>query len=53
MAAKMGGIRGRPSIVRKDRRRVSVFDFLDEKMNQLGGAAGLTASGPRLEYRLR
>jgi protease-4 len=53
MAAKMGGIRGRPSIVRKDRRRVSVFDFLDEKMNQLSGATGLAASGPRLEYRLR
>jgi protease-4 len=53
MAAKMGGIRGRPSVVRKDRRRVSLLDFLDEKMNQLSGVTGLAASGPRLEYRLR
>ncbi len=49
----MGGIRGKPSVVRKDRRRVSILDFLDEKMNQLGGATGLSSSGPRLEYRLR
>ena len=53
MAARMGGIRGKPSVVRKERRRGSLLDFLDEKMNQLGGVAGLANSGPRLEYRLR
>lgn len=53
MAGKMGGIKGRPTVVRKDRRRVSLLDFVDEKMNQLSGVTGLSASGPRLEYRLR
>jgi len=53
MAGKMGGIKGRPTVVRKDRRRGSLLDYLDNKMNQLGGVAGLSASGPRLEYRLR
>ena len=50
MAAEMAGIAGRPSVVRKERRRVSVFDFLEEKMNPMKGLLG---SGPRLEYRLR
>lgn len=50
MAASMAKIEGRPSIVRKERRRVSVFDFLDEKMNPMKELLG---SGPRLEYRLR
>lgn len=53
MAGKMGGIHGKPSIVRKERRRVSLLDFLDQKMNQLGETAGFSSSGPRLEYRLR
>jgi hypothetical protein len=53
MAAKMGGLHGRPTIVRKERRRVSFLDLLDEKMNQVGEAAGLSSMGPRLEYRLR
>jgi protease-4 len=50
MAARMAGIEGRPSIVRKVRRRVSVFGFLEEKLNPV---ARLVGSGPRLEYRLR
>lgn len=50
MAAEMAGISGRPSVVRKERRRVSVFDFLEEKMNPMKGLLG---SGPRLEFRLR
>ena len=53
MAAKLGGLRGRPTVVRKERRRVSLLDLLDEKMNQVGEAAGLSSQGPRLEYRLR
>jgi len=53
MAAKLGGLRGRPTVVRKERRRVSFLDLLDEKMNQVGEAAGLSSMGPRLEYRLR
>jgi len=50
MASEMAGIEGRPSVVRKERRHVSVFDFLDEKMNPMKGLLG---SGPRLEFRLR
>lgn len=53
MAAKMGGIHGKPSIVRKERRRVSILDFLDNKMNQMTEATGLSSMGPRLEFRLR
>ena len=41
MAGKMSGIKGRPTVVRKDRRRGSLLDFIDNKMNQLGGAEGL------------
>jgi len=53
MAGKMGGIHGKPSIVKKERRRVSLLDFFDQKMNQLGETAGFSSNGPRLEYRLR
>jgi protease-4 len=50
MAAELGGIEGRPTDVRKERRKVSVLDFFDEKMNPMREILG---SGPRLEYRLR
>jgi protease IV len=50
LAAEMGGIQGRPTIVRKERRRVSVLDFLDEKLH---GVVDIGSRGPRLEYRLR
>ncbi len=50
MASGMAGIEGRPSVVRKERRRVSVLDFFEEKMNPMKGLLG---SGPRLEFRLR
>src|SRR6267142_3867329 len=50
LAGEMAGITGQPAVVRKERRRVSVLDFLDNKMNQM---TGLSSHGPRLEYRLR
>jgi protease-4 len=50
MAGKMAGIEGRPTVVRKERRRVSLFSFLDEKLNQV---TGISTRGPELEYRLR
>jgi protease-4 len=50
MASDMAGIEGRPSVVRKERRRVSFFDFFEDKMNPMKQWLG---SGPRLEYRLR
>jgi hypothetical protein len=50
MAGEMAGISGRPAVVRKERRRVSLFDFLDERMNPVKNLMG---SGPRLEFRLR
>jgi protease-4 len=50
MAGKMAGIEGRPTVVRKERRKVSLFAFLDEKMNQM---TGISSRGPELEYRLR
>jgi protease-4 len=53
IAGELGGIRGKPSVVRKERRRVTLFDFLEEKMNLMGRAAGIRHSGPILEYRLR
>lgn len=53
IAGEMGNIRGKPSVVRKERRRVTLLDFLDEKLNLMGEAAGLRTSGPLLEYRLR
>ena len=53
LAGRMAGIEGRPYVVRKERRRVSVWSFLDEKLNQVGSVTGLSSQGPRLEYRLR
>ena len=53
LAARMAAIEGRPSVVRKERRRVSMWSFLDEKLGQVGSATGLSSQGPRLEYRLR
>jgi protease-4 len=50
MASDMGGIEGHPSVVRKERRRVSVLDFFEDKMNPMKQLLG---SGPRLEFRLR
>jgi protease-4 len=50
LAAEMGGIEGRPTIVRKERRRVSLLDFFEEKLNLV---PGMRETGPRLEYRLR
>lgn len=50
LAAEMGGIEGRPTIVRKERHRVSFLDFFEEKLNLV---PGMRESGPRLEYRLR
>jgi len=50
LAGQMAGISGQPVVVRKERRRVSFWDFLDNKMNQM---TGLSSRGPRLEYRLR
>ncbi len=50
LAAQMAGIRGRPSIVHKERRKVSILDLFDEKVNQV---TGLSSKGPVLEYRLR
>jgi len=49
LAADMAGIEGKPSIVRKERRRVSVLDFFAEQLHLV---PGLSQSGPRLEYRL-
>jgi len=53
LAARMAAIEGRPSVVRKERRRVSVWSFLDEKLSAVGSVTGLSSQGPRLEYRLR
>jgi protease-4 len=53
LAAQMGGLPEHPSVVRRERRSVGLFEFFDEKMNQVGQVAGLAAKGPRLEYRLR
>jgi protease-4 len=51
VAAGMADIRGRPVIVRKERRRpFSLLDLFQDKLNLV---PGLTQSGPRLEYRLR
>jgi len=50
LAGRMAGITGQPVVVRKERVRVSFWDFLDTKMNQV---TGLSSRGPRLEYRLR
>jgi len=53
LAARMGGLSEHPSVVRRERRRVGLFEFFEEKMNQVGHAAGIASMGPRLEYRLR
>jgi len=50
LAGEMAGITGQPYVVRKERHRVSFWDFLDTKVNQM---TGISSRGPRLEYRLR
>ena len=50
LAADMGGIRGRPTVVRKEPRKPSFLEFFDQKMNQV---TGIGPHGPVLEYRLR
>lgn len=50
LAADMAGIKGRPTIVRKEPRKPSILEFFDQKMNQV---TGLGPNGPVLEYRLR
>jgi protease IV len=50
LAANMAGIKGRPVVVRKERRRVSVLDLFQDKLRLV---PGLSETGPRLEYRLR
>ena len=53
LAAKMGGLPEHPSVVRRERRRAGLFEFFDEKLNQVGQVAGIAAKGPQLEYRMR
>jgi protease-4 len=50
LAAAMADIKGRPVVVRKERRRVSLLDLFQDKMHLI---PGFSQSGPRLEYRLR
>ena len=50
LAAGMADIKGRPVVVRKERRRVSLIDLFQDKLHLV---PGLSQSGPRLEYRLR
>jgi protease IV len=50
LAGTMAGIKGRPVVVRKERRRVSVLDLFQDKLRLV---PGLAETGPRLEYRLR
>lgn len=50
LAAGMAGIQGRPTVVKKERHKVSFFDLFQQKLNLV---PGLSESGPRLEYRLR
>jgi protease-4 len=50
LAGNMAGIKGRPVVVRKERRRVSVLDLFQDKLRLV---PGLSETGPRLEYRLR
>jgi len=50
LAADMGGIKGRPTVVRKEPRKPSFLEFFDQKMNQV---TGIGPHGPVLEYRLR
>jgi len=50
LAANMADIKGRPIVVRKERRHVSFLDLFQDKLRLV---PGLSDSGPRLEYRLR
>jgi len=50
LAASMADIKGRPVVVRKERRRVSLIDLFQDKLHLV---PGFSQSGPRLEYRLR
>jgi protease-4 len=50
LAAEMGGLKGRPTVARKEPRKPSFLEFFDQKMNQV---TGLGPHGPVLEYRLR
>jgi len=50
LAGSMAGIKGRPVVVRKERRRMSVLDLFQDKLRLV---PGLSETGPRLEYRLR
>lgn len=50
LAAGMAGIPGRPTIVKKERRRVSLLDLFQQRLDLV---PGLGERGPRLEYRLR
>ncbi len=50
LAGELGKIQGRPVVVRKERRRMSVLDLFQDKMRLV---PGLSQSGPQLEYRLR
>ena len=50
LAASMAHIEGRPVVVRKEKRRVSLVDFFEDKLRFV---PALSQSGPRLEYRLR
>jgi protease-4 len=50
LAGTMAGIKGRPVVVRKERRKVSVLDLFQDKLRLV---PGLSETGPRLEYRLR
>jgi protease-4 len=50
VAATLAKIHGRPVVVRKERRRVSILDLFQDKLHLVPGMSG---TGPRLEYRLR
>jgi protease-4 len=50
LAADKAHIQGRPVVVRKERRRVSLLDLFQDKLHLVPGMSG---TGPRLEYRLR
>jgi protease-4 len=50
LAGGLAGIAGRPVVVRKERRRMSIVDLFQDKLRFV---PGLSQTGPRLEYRLR
>jgi len=50
LAGGLAGIAGRPVVVRKERRRMSIVDLFQDKLRFV---PGLGQTGPRLEYRLR